>query len=100
MTALITTDSGAIRFKTEPQYVAGQSSAIIASLGNRDSQDLTFRWQQLEGPSIELVSQNSPVLAFDIPTAGSYRFSLHISGSNIDETGEIAINADNSAGQC
>ncbi|MFB2733455.1 hypothetical protein [Shewanella mangrovisoli] len=98
VTELITTDSGAIRFKTEPQYVAGQSSAIIASLGNRDSQDLTFRWQQLEGPSIELVSQNSPVLAFDIPTAGSYRFSLHISGSNIDETAEIAINADSSAG--
>lgn len=69
VTPLVTTDTGAIRFKTESQYSVGQSSAIIANLSNRDSQDLTFRWQQLEGPSIELVSQNSPVLALEIGRA-------------------------------
>ncbi|WP_293632922.1 hypothetical protein [Shewanella sp. CG12_big_fil_rev_8_21_14_0_65_47_15] len=92
--ALVTTSSSSIRFQTEAQYVTGQSSAIIASIQNRDSQDLHFRWQQIDGPAIELVSQNSPVLAFDIPTSGSYRFSLHVTGSNLDVTGEIGINAD------
>ncbi|WP_297895916.1 hypothetical protein [Shewanella sp.] len=92
--ALVTTSSSSIRFQTEAQYVAGQSSAIIANIQNRDSQDLHFRWQQIDGPAIELVSQNSPVLAFDIPASGSYRFSLHVTGSSIDVTGEIGINAD------
>ncbi|MCL1091629.1 hypothetical protein L2744_18890 [Shewanella profunda] len=91
---LITTTSSSIGFQTEAQYVTGQSSAIIASIQNRDSQDLQFRWQQIEGPSIPLVSQNSPVLAFDIPLAGSYRFSLHVTGNNLDVTGEIGINAE------
>jgi len=98
VTPLVTTDTGAIRFKTESQYGVGQSSAIIASLGNRDSQDLTFRWQQLEGPSIELVSQNSPVLAMELPAAGSYRFRLQITGANTNVTGDISINADNNTG--
>ncbi|EGM69592.1 hypothetical protein [Shewanella sp. HN-41] len=92
--ALVTTSSSSIRFQTEAQYVAGQSSAIIASIQNRDSQELHFRWQQIDGPTIELVSQNSPVLAFDIPASGSYRFSLHVTGSSIDVMGEIGINAD------
>ena len=74
--------------------MAGQSSTIIANILNRDSQDLTFRWQQIDGPNIALVSQNSPVLAFDTPTAGGYRFSLHVTGSNLDATGEIGINVD------
>ena len=91
---LITTTSSSIRFQTEPNYVAGQSSTIIANILNRDSQDLTFRWQQIDGPNIALVSQNSPVLAFDTPTAGGYRFSLHVTGSNLDATGEIGINVD------
>ena len=91
---LITTTSSSIRFQTEPNYVAGQSSTIIANILNRDSQDLTFRWQQIDGPNIALVSQNSPVLAFDTPTAGGYRFSLHVTGSNLDVTGEIGINVD------
>ncbi|MGI2152485.1 hypothetical protein ACROAK_06320 [Shewanella oncorhynchi] len=91
---LITTTSSSIRFQTEPNYVAGQSSTIIANILNRDSQDLTFRWQQIDGPNIVLVSQNSPVLAFDTPTAGGYRFSLHVTGSNLDVTGEIGINVD------
>lgn len=98
VTPLVTTDTGAIRFKTESQYGVGQSSAIIASLGNRDSQDLTFRWQQLEGPNIELVSQNSPVLAMELPAAGSYRFRLQITGTNTNVTGDISINADNNTG--
>lgn len=92
--ALVTTNSSSIRFQTEAQYVTGQSSAIIASIENRDSQDLHFRWQQIDGPAIELVSQNSPVLAFDIPASGSYRFSLHVTGNGIDITEEIGINAD------
>lgn len=91
---LITTTSSSIRFQTEPNYVAGQSSTIIANILNRDSQDLTFRWQQIDGPNIALVSQNSPVLAFDTPTSGGYRFSLHVTGSNLDATGEIGINVD------
>ena len=91
---LITTTSSSIRFQTEPNYVAGQSSTIIANILNRDSQDLTFRWQQIDGTNIALVSQNSPVLAFDTPTAGGYRFSLHVTGSNLDVTGEIGINVD------
>ncbi|MCU8037141.1 hypothetical protein ACRN98_00760 [Shewanella oncorhynchi] len=91
---LITTTSSSIRFQTEQNYVAGQSSTIIANILNRDSQDLTFRWQQIDGPNIVLVSQNSPVLAFDTPTAGGYRFSLHVTGSNLDVTGEIGINVD------
>ena len=91
---LITTTSSSIRFQTEPNYVAGQSSTIIANILNRDSQDLTFRWQQIDGPNIALVSQNSPVLALDTPTAGGYRFSLHVTGSNLDVTGEIGINVD------
>ena len=91
---LITTTSSSIRFQTEQNYVAGQSSTIIANILNRDSQDLTFRWQQIDGPNIALVSQNSPVLAFDTPTAGGYRFSLHVTGSNLDVTGEIGINVD------
>lgn len=91
---LITTTSSSIRFQTEQNYVAGQSSTIIANILNRDSQDLTFRWQQIDGPNIALVSQNSPVLAFDTPTAGGYRFSLHVTGSNLDATGEIGINVD------
>lgn len=45
-------------------------------------------------PNIQLVSQNSPVLAFDAPTAGDYRFSLHVTGSNLDASGEIGINVD------
>lgn len=94
---LLTTDVGAIRFNTEPQYVTGQSSAIIASLDQRDSQDLEFRWQQVDGPNIELVSQNSPVLAFDIPAPGNYRFSLRVTGNNTDVSGEISIVADSSA---
>ncbi|MGL5359059.1 MAG: hypothetical protein ACRDBI_04975, partial [Shewanella sp.] len=94
---LQTTDVGPIRFSTEPQYVAGQSSAIIAGLAGRDTQGLQFRWQQLEGPTIELVSQNSPVLAFDIPAPGSYRFSLRVTGSNTDVSGEISITADSNA---
>ncbi len=93
-TDLITAAQTSIRFKTEAQYVAGQSSAIIASLVNQDSQELHFRWQQLEGPTLELVNQNSPILAFDIPAAGSYRFSVHITGTSRDVTGEISINAD------
>lgn len=91
---LITTTSSSIRFQTEPNYVAGQSSTMIANILNRDSQDLTFRWQQIDGPNIALVSQNSPVLALDTPTAGGYRFSLHVTGSNLDVTGEIGINVD------
>ena len=91
---LITTTSSSIRFQTEPNYVAGQSSTIIANILNRDSQDLTFRWQQIDGPNIALVSQNSPVLAFDTPTSGGYRFSLHVTGSNLDVSGEIGINVD------
>ena len=91
---LITTTSSSIRFQTEQNYVAGQSSIIIANILNRDSQDLTFRWQQIDGANIALVSQNSPVLAFDTPTAGGYRFSLHVTGSNLDATGEISINVD------
>lgn len=91
---LITTTSSSIRFQTEPNYVAGQSSTIIANILNRDSQDLTFRWQQIDGANIALVSQNSPVLAFDTPTAGGYRFNLHVTGSNLDVTGEIGINVD------
>lgn len=91
---LITTTSSSIRFQTEAQYIAGQSSVIIANIENRDSQNLQFRWQQIEGPSIPLVSQNSPVLAFDIPLAGSYRFSLNVTGNNVDVTGEIGINAE------
>lgn len=91
---LITTTSSSIRFQTEPNYVAGQSSTIIANILNRDSQDLTFRWQQIDGPNIALVSQNSPVLAFDTPTSGGYRFSLHVTGSNLDVTREIGINVD------
>lgn len=91
---LITTTSSSIRFQTEQNYVAGQSSTIIANILNRDSQDLTFRWQQIDGPNIALVSQNSPVLALDTPTAGGYRFSLHVTGSNLDVTGEIGINVD------
>lgn len=91
---LIITTSSSIRFQTESTYTAGQSSAIIANIPNRDSQNLSFRWQQMDGQNIELVSQHSPVLAFDIPAAGSYRFSLHVTGSNIDLMGEIAINAD------
>ncbi|MGI2183265.1 hypothetical protein ACRN9F_13550 [Shewanella oncorhynchi] len=91
---LITTTSSSIRFQTEPNYVAGQSSTIIANILNRDSQDLTFRWEQIDGPNIALVSQNSPVLALDTPTAGGYRFSLHVTGSNLDVTGEIGINVD------
>ncbi len=74
--------------------MAGQSSTIIANILNRDSQDLTFRWQQIDGANIALVSQNSPVLAFDTPTAGGYRFNLHVTGSNLDVTGEIGINVD------
>ena len=91
---LLVTTSSSIRFQTEPTYVAGQSSAIIANILNRDSQNLTFRWQQIDGPNIQLVSQNSPVLAFDTPTAGGYRFSLHVTGSNLDVSGEIGINVD------
>ncbi|MCU8036286.1 MAG: hypothetical protein WC024_16115 [Shewanella sp.] len=91
---LITTTSSSIRFQTEQNYVAGQSSTIIANILNRDSQDLTFRWQQIDGPNIALVSQNSPVLALDTPTTGGYRFSLHVTGSNLDVSGEIGINVD------
>jgi hypothetical protein len=89
----ITTSAG-IRFHTEARYVAGQSSAIIADILNRDSDNLRFHWQQIDGAPLPLVSQNSPILAFDIPTAGSYRFSVRVTGSNVDVTGEIAIHAD------
>lgn len=95
---LIITTSSSIRFQTESTYTAGQSSAIIANIPNRDSQGLSFLWQQIDGQNIELVSQNSPVLAFDIPAAGSYRFSLHVTGNNLDVTGEIDINADAAIG--
>ena len=95
---LIITTSSSIRFQTESTYTAGQSSAIIANIPNRDSQSLSFLWQQIDGQNIELVSQNSPVLAFDIPAAGSYRFSLHVTGNNLDVTGEIDINADAAIG--
>lgn len=91
---LITINPSSIQFTTEAQYVVGQSSAIIASITDRDTQDLNFRWQQIDGPTIELVSQNSPVLAFDIPASGSYRFSLHVTGNNLDVSGEVSINAD------
>lgn len=99
VTPLVTTDIGAIRFKTESQYGVGQSSAIIGSLIHSDSQELSFRWQQLDGPSIELVSQNSPVLALEIPTAGSYRFRLQITGTDTHVSEEISIIADNNTGQ-
>ncbi|MCH1931832.1 hypothetical protein L9G16_16775 [Shewanella sp. A25] len=91
---LVTQDDSSVRFSTQSSYVAGQSSVIMASLIGSNSQGLQFRWEQLEGPSLSLVSQNSPVLGFDIPSSGSYRFSVHISGNNTDVTGEISITAD------
>ncbi|MGL6124226.1 MAG: PKD domain-containing protein, partial [Shewanella sp.] len=91
---LIITNTSSIRFQTESTYIAGQSSVIIANLLNHDSQNVTFRWQQIDGPTLQLVSQNSPVLAFDTPTAGGYRFSVHVTGSHVDVSEEIAINVD------
>lgn len=97
---LITTQTTSIEFKTEANYYAGQSAMITASIPAQNNRDLRFLWQQTSGTPIRLVSQNSPVLAFDIPTAGNYSFSLHVEGTDINSSENISISAsDNVVGQ-
>lgn len=91
--SLVTTQTASVEFKTEANYYVGQSAMIIASIPNQPSRDLRFLWQQTGGAPIQLVSQNSPVLAFDIPTAGNYSFSLHVEGAGINSSENISISA-------
>jgi len=53
-----------------------QSVALVASFGGDSSDLATIKWTQISGPSVELLSDDTAVIAFDLETAGDYEFSV------------------------
>ena len=80
-------------FNVEQQYTAGQSATIIAGMSAGQSSGMSFKWQQLSGPIISTVSENSPLLSFVIPEPGSYSFSVTVTGNQTELTETVNIDA-------
>lgn len=86
----ITTSSN-LQFTVENQYQVGQSAAIIASIKQQNSDGYVFSWNQIAGPTLELATTHSPILAFEANQTGDYRFTVTASTPTDEFQEEVAI---------
>jgi len=63
-----------VRGDLSPAYQ--ESVALIASVNNDSSDQAVIKWTQTAGPSVELLSDDTAVIAFDLASAGTYEFSV------------------------
>ena len=80
-----------IQFWLEPTYAAAQPVSIIATLPN--SQNTLYKWRQLSGNRVELISSESPVLAMELPQSGDYQFELTVTRNGQQQTASVSITA-------
>ena len=92
-TSLISTDSELV-FIIEQDYAANKPGSITASITDQDSAGRTFLWQQVSGPSLELASVNSPVLAFTPNSNDNYSFKVTVTGGSSNYEEVVSITAD------
>lgn len=92
-TSLISTDSELV-FIVEQDYAANKPGSITASIADQDSAGRTFLWQQVSGPSLELASVNSPVLAFTPNSNDNYSFKVTVTGGSSNYEEVVSITAD------
>ncbi|MDX1280972.1 PKD domain-containing protein [Shewanella colwelliana] len=85
-----TTDSGLI-FLTEPSYQVGQPSTLIGKIGNQDSRQHQYFWQQTAGPTLELTNQRSPIFSFEASSSGEYQFELTVTSTGQTYSESIPI---------
>ncbi|WP_035415960.1 PKD domain-containing protein [Ferrimonas kyonanensis] len=74
------------------------SVAIIASVDGVLSRDLSYQWQQLAGPAIDISNPRSALAAFDAPTAGDYQLKVTVTdraGSQLSNTLTLGVPAFN-----
>lgn len=92
-TSLISTDSE-LFFIVEQDYAANKPGSITASIADQNSAGRTFLWQQVSGPSLELASVNSPVLAFTPSSNDNYSFKVTVTGASSNYEEVVSITAD------
>ncbi|MCL1039108.1 hypothetical protein L2750_18410 [Shewanella submarina] len=80
-----------IQFWLEPAYAAAQPVSIVATIPN--SVGALFKWRQLSGTSVELVSSESPVLAMELPQSGDYEFELTVNRNGQQQIASVNITA-------
>ena len=76
---------GSISVEGKDSVTSNESVGLVALLDG-SSQDYDFVWQQTSGPDVALLSNQSQVLGFDVPEAGSYSFTVTATHQN---TGDI-----------
>ncbi|UJF20635.1 hypothetical protein L0B17_10500 [Shewanella sp. OMA3-2] len=81
-----------LKFLLEPNYQVNQPGAIIAKIANKDSMGLVYKWQQVAGTALSLISNRSPILNFTPSNDGEYQFKVTITGSGINIDQLITIN--------
>lgn len=86
--------SGSVaRLAYDSAPVVGQTTEI-SLLSCNASALRNPRWTQTGGPSLTLLSARSPALSLELPTAGSYRFSISYSdASGRALSGELSLEA-------
>nr|PMH99522.1 hypothetical protein BCU55_14390 [Shewanella sp. 10N.286.48.A6] len=91
---LTTVNNGTeLNFNVEQQYYVNQSASITVGVSNQNSNDYQFNWQQTAGPALDISSENSPVLAFYIPEAADYSFTVEATSGQISYSDKISISA-------
>lgn len=70
----------------ETELTSGLSTQLILNV--QEGAVLSPKWQQTAGPEVELLSAQSKVIAFTVPSAGDYSFdvSYTLSGNDITDT--------------
>lgn len=90
--SLISTNSELV-FIVEQDYATNRPGSITASIADQDSADHTFLWQQVSGPSLELASVNSPVLAFTPMSNDNYSFKVTVASDTVNYEEVVSITA-------
>ncbi|WP_144208445.1 hypothetical protein [Shewanella donghaensis] len=85
--------SSELFFNVEQQYSATQSATISAGINNQNSANYSFKWRQTAGPTLELTSENSPILAFYIPQSANYSFTVDVTNGATSYSEDIDITA-------
>ncbi|GGP61320.1 PKD domain-containing protein [Shewanella saliphila] len=92
-TSLVSTGSELV-FIVEQDYAVNRPGSITASIADQDSAGRTFLWQQISGPTLELASVNSPVLAFTPGSNDNYSFKVTVTGGSNNYEEIVSITAD------
>lgn len=80
-------DGNGYKLYYSDSFFVGQSTSIAATSASSSGFN-NIEWLQTAGPSVELLAAHTQVISFDIPSAGSYSFTLRASNSSNNSINE------------